>query len=225
MAQDAARELRELIVLGTIPPGETLPLEDVARMLGMSISPVREAIRQLEMMGLVEHVPYRGARVTPLEPSDMHDVYEARSALEALAVRRAALRFGDENEHLLLAALASIERGYEDDDHGTIVAANTTFHTELAAASGSWWLRRLIAPTLESTERFSAALLGVARSAHAQPIEEAGHRAILDALREHDQDASEAALRSHLRGFEELFLSQMSEPQPVVAATARENRT
>jgi len=211
MAQDAVYELREAIVLGTIPPGETLRLEDVARTLDMSISPVREAIRQLEMMGLVEHIPYRGARVTSLEPSDMHDVYEARMALETLAVRRAASRFSEENEDLLMSALAALENGYERDDHRAIVGGNTAFHTELAIASGSWWLERLIRPTLESTERFSAALLDTSKRSNTQAIEAEGHQAILDALREHDPDASETALHAHLGVFEELFLSELSD--------------
>jgi DNA-binding GntR family transcriptional regulator len=209
MAQDAARDLRQQIVFGAIPPGATLRLEEVARSLDMSISPVREAIRQLEMMGLVEHVPYRGARVTPLESSEMRDVYEARLALETLAVRRAAERFDQTSDELVSAALAALKRAYEADDRRAIVEGNTAFHAALAVASGSWWLERLIRPTLETTERFGAALLRTERRTDAESVEERGHGEILEALRRHDPDAAEKALRAHLQVFEELFFEEV----------------
>src|SRR3990172_7845707 len=81
MAADAYTELREAIIIGAIAPGTPLRLEELARNLDMSISPVREAIRLLEAQGLAEYTPYRGARVTELSYEEMAEIYEARAAL------------------------------------------------------------------------------------------------------------------------------------------------
>ena len=105
MAASATETLRELIVIGEIPPGTPLRLEEIADRLGMSISPVREAVRQLAALGLAEHTPYRGARVTPIDAAEMRDVYEARLALESTGVRRTALGWNQEAARLLESAL------------------------------------------------------------------------------------------------------------------------
>ena len=89
LAEHAVAELQEAIVTGELAPGTPLRLARLAEQLDMSPMPVREAIRQLERLGLAEHVPHRGARVSELSVGDLHETYEARLALEGLAVRRA----------------------------------------------------------------------------------------------------------------------------------------
>src|SRR6476646_7642908 len=92
MAEYALEQLREAIILGELPAGTPLRLDELARSLGMSISPIREAVRQLEALGLAKHVPHQGARVVPFDIDDLRDLFEVRLALESLAVRRAASR-------------------------------------------------------------------------------------------------------------------------------------
>jgi DNA-binding GntR family transcriptional regulator len=208
MAQDAVAELRELIIFGSIPPGAPLRLEELAAALDMSISPVREAIRHLETMGLAEHVPYRGARVTNIDATQMHDVYEVRLALESAAVRRAAIRFDESSDSLVSAALELLEAGYRDGDPRQIVHGNTAFHASIAIASGSSWLDRFIRPTLDASERFSASLLQ-GREEATIAVERRGHEEIAAACRARDPDGAEAALRRHLGTFEELFASAL----------------
>ena len=209
MASDAVVELRDMIVFGAILPGTALRLEEVARVLDMSISPVREAIRQLEMMGLVEHAPYRGARVTELDADEMFEVYEARLALETLAVRRVAACSDDAGVALLQAAFDDLVRSYDTHDARAIVRGNTAFHEAMAVASQSRWLARLIRPTLEISERFSAATVGRENEEETRAIERAGHEEILEACRAHDPDEAAAALTRHLRVFEDLFRQEM----------------
>ena len=92
MAEYALEQLREAIILGELPAGTPLRLDELARSLGMSISPIREAVRQLEALGLAKHVPHQGARVLDFDPDELRDLFEVRLALESLAVRRAAER-------------------------------------------------------------------------------------------------------------------------------------
>src|SRR5438093_22182 len=81
---------------GDVAPGGRLRIEDLAELLEMSPMPIREALRRLDSAGLVEHVPHRGARVAELSLPDLREVYEARLALEPLAVQQAAVRFTSE---------------------------------------------------------------------------------------------------------------------------------
>src|SRR5881409_2699673 len=90
MAEAALERLREAIIMGELTPGTPLRLEDLARQLGMSISPIREAVRQLEALGLAEHVPHHGAKVMALDVDELRDLFAIRLALEGMAVRRAA---------------------------------------------------------------------------------------------------------------------------------------
>ena len=82
MAEAALAELQDSILSGELAPGTPLRLEELADRLGMSISPVREAVRRLESLGLAVHVPHRGARVSELALDDLRDAYEVRLLLE-----------------------------------------------------------------------------------------------------------------------------------------------
>src|SRR6266704_3070964 len=93
MAEAALERLREAIILGELTPGTPLRLEEVAQELGMSISPIREALRQLEALGLAEHVPHHGAKVMRLDVEELRELFAVRLALEGMALRRAAVQF------------------------------------------------------------------------------------------------------------------------------------
>src|ERR1700745_2926527 len=93
MAEYALEQLREAIILGELPAGTPLRLDELARSLGMSISPIREAVRQLEALGV--------------DVEELRDLCQVRLALESLAVRRAAERFTDADAE---AAQAQLDR-------------------------------------------------------------------------------------------------------------------
>src|SRR3954465_2577658 len=88
MAEYALEQLREAIILGELPAGTPLRLDDLARSLGMSISPSRGARGQLEAPGLAEHGPHQGARVLDFDIEELRALFQVRLALESLAVRR-----------------------------------------------------------------------------------------------------------------------------------------
>src|SRR5918995_1350876 len=116
LAEQAAAELQEAILSGELEPGSPLRLEKLARTLDMSPMPVREAVRQLERLGLAEHVPHRGARVSRLSVDDLRDTYEARLPLETLAVRHAAERFTEEDSARCTRVLAGHVSAYRSGD-------------------------------------------------------------------------------------------------------------
>src|SRR6476469_4506686 len=131
MAEYALEQLREAIIMGELPAGTPLRLDELARSLGMSISPIREAVRQLEALGLAKHVPHQGARVLDFDVDELRDLFEVRLALESLAVRRAAERFTDTDARTARAHLARFDEMRREGDVRETMRAHTDFHFTL----------------------------------------------------------------------------------------------
>src|SRR5206468_2101683 len=113
--------------------------DELARSLGMSISPIREAVRQLEALGLAKHVPHQGARVLDFDVDELRDLFQVRLALESLAVRRAAERFTEADvdtarrhlERFLTACSAHDPQAATQALHEHLELASVFFKTEL----------------------------------------------------------------------------------------------
>jgi DNA-binding GntR family transcriptional regulator len=196
MAEAALERLREAIILGELQPGTPLRLEDLARSLGMSISPIREAVRQLEALGLAEHVPHHGAKVMELDVEELRELFSIRLALETLAVRRAAELFEPDDAAGAASHLEALEAARRGRDVRAAVRAHTAFHMTLYEAAHSAWLLRLIRPAWDSCERYRPVLLaakGVLQDRHLELDEE-----LLAACGAHDADRAGTALRAHL---------------------------
>jgi len=136
--------LREAILSGTLKPGERLAQDELANHLEVSSTPVREALRQLEAEGLIEHVPHKGARVAELSADVIREVYMIRGVLEALATRLAVPNLGpNELRELeeLHQQMADLLRGNALEQLGDV---NRQFHMTLYKASGCRILYDLI---------------------------------------------------------------------------------
>jgi DNA-binding GntR family transcriptional regulator len=197
MAEFALEQLREAIILGELPAGTPLRLDELARSLGMSISPIREAVRQLEALGLAKHVPHQGARVLDFDVEELRDLFQVRLALETLGVRRAAERFTDESAEAAQGQLERFDSAARLDDVRESMRAHTDFHFTLYDAAQSQWLVALIRPAWDRSERFRPALL--TSQDGPQERHRAYDQALLDACVAHDPDAAAAALRDHLQ--------------------------
>jgi DNA-binding GntR family transcriptional regulator len=203
MAEAALERLREAIILGELTPGTPLRLEDLARLLGTSISPIREAVRQLEALGLAEHVPHHGAKVVGLEIEELRELFSIRLALETMAVRRAAEVFAAEDEQAARAHLAELDGARRGGDARVAVRAHTAFHFTLYEAARSGWLLRMIRPAWDSCERYRPVLLGPGGSSQDKHAEL--DRKLLDACAAHDRDGAAAALHAHLELASEIY--------------------
>ena len=195
LAQIAGDELQDAILSGRLPAGSPLRLEETARALGMSASPVREALRELGRLGLVVHVPHKGAHVAELSPEDLRDTYDVRLLLETRAVWLAAERFSAEAEAAAEGHLAAYEAALRASAMRQARDAHSGFHFALYAASGSPWLLRLIRPVWENSERYR---FMTAASAGALRERDREHRQILAACVELDAERAAALLHDHL---------------------------
>jgi DNA-binding GntR family transcriptional regulator len=196
MADTARVALQEAIISGELEPGAALRLEPLAEKLGMSISPIREAIRQLEQLGIATLHPHRGAYVTELTGDDLRDTYEARLAIEPRLTRRAAERFTDEDAEAARDNLEAYELAQEIDFGFAAREAHEALHFGIYAASGLVWLQRLVRPVFEAAERYRLLSLRDGEDRLKKIREE--HESIIQACITHSPEAAEAAMHDHL---------------------------
>ncbi len=207
MAEYALEQLRESIILGELPPGTPLRLDELAKSLGMSISPIREAVRQLEALGLAKHVPHQGARVLDFDIDELRDLFAVRLTLESLALRRAAQRFEAETELAARAQLDRLDAATAVGDVREAMRAHTEFHFTLYEASGASWLVAMIRPAWDRAERFRRPLLTLKSSW--QELHHEYDQRLLGACSAHDPDEAEKVLYLHLELATPMFETEL----------------
>jgi DNA-binding GntR family transcriptional regulator len=140
----ASAELREAIVRGTLAPGAKIPQEATARELGISLIPLREALKTLASEGIVTYHPQRGYFVTELPDGAIVDMYAVRDLLEAEAERLGSERLGRGDLEAMRAHLRAQERAIEDRDAVEMIAANRRFHFTIFERCPNAWLLRFV---------------------------------------------------------------------------------
>ena len=194
--EQAFQAILSAILDGSLPAGTPLRLQALADSLDMSMMPIREAIRQLEAIGVVESAPHRGARVRPVSTADLADIYLARIVQEGSLVRLAAVRFDRAAAEECRAALHAQQAAL---DRGDVVAAREAherFHFRIYETAGNQWLLRSVIPSWRNSERYRAATTADAATVRLRRRE---HERILEACIAHDADEAQRALHDHLR--------------------------
>ena len=192
--------LRALILTGEYGPDERLIEEQLAERLGVSRTPVRQALTMLEAEGLVEIEPNRGATVCSFSIDDVWDIYDLRAVLEGHAARRAAGRI-ERRELEYLRELTGEMEGLAGrfDDHEeeirALVGLNQEFHWTIVEASRNRRLGRLINRTVEIPLMFKAFFW---YTPHERTISNRYHRQILEALEKSDANRAETIMREHV---------------------------
>jgi DNA-binding GntR family transcriptional regulator len=208
LAEKAYAALHEAIVSGALAPGERLRIEELASALGMSHLPIREAIRQLESRGLVEHTPHRGGRVTEISLDDLRELYDARLLIEPDIIARAAENFSNEDAQIARAALARHDEASKQGQMTEIWASHTAFHFALYAPCRSSWLVRLITPLWESSQRYRMTMPALnSETRRKEALRE--HKKMLAACEAHDGARAATLLHNHLVKTANLITDQM----------------
>ena len=192
--------LRALILTGEYGPDERLIEEQLAERLGVSRTPVRQALTMLEAEGLVEITPNRGATVCSFSIEDVWDIYDLRAVLEGHASRRAAARIHrHELERLreLVGEMEGLAGRFDDHEEEirTLVGLNQEFHGTIVEASRNRRLKRLINRTVQVPLMFKAFFW---YTPHERVISNHYHRQILEALENGDADRAEIIMREHV---------------------------
>lgn len=187
--------IRENILSGKYATDEELKEKTIGEELGVSRTPVREALRQLELEGLVTIIPNKGAYVVGISQKDIRDIYEIRSRLEGLCARWAA-------EHITKEQLDELEENiYLSDFHSSkgnseqVVELDNRFHEILYNASGSKELRHILVDFHHYVQRVRKITLATQERAINSNDE---HRRIVEALKAHDADLAETLANAHM---------------------------
>lgn len=195
MAETVADRLRGLIIDGQLPPGTILRLAPLAEQLGVSIMPVREAIRLLEAERLVVVAPHRGAVVAELSIDDIEETYAVRVALEGLAARHATERLTAADLVDIGGLFAQMTKAKDANDLQSFIAADREFHMRLYASSGRDHLVRKISELENRSRRYSGYVYGAW-----QPLDIAlrAHQPLFDAIEAGDPSLVEERTREHM---------------------------
>jgi DNA-binding GntR family transcriptional regulator len=205
MVEQAAEAVVAAAARGVFLPGDRLVEAEIARDLGISRVPVREALRLLESQGIVVSTPYKGMRLMQVTNRAVAELTKVRIALETLAVREIVdqVKAGAPDSLLLPArrAAAAYEQALRGDDRAGAVAADLLLHGELCRASGNAVLHGV----WSGMSRQLAVVWGLGHGARSAVTVIAEHKALLDQLARGDAQGALAALEKHLswhKGFD-----------------------
>lgn len=198
--------LREAIISGVLKPGERLMEIQLAEELGVSRTPVREAIRKLELEGFVIMLPRRGTYVSDLSIKDINDVFEIRTALDVLAAGLAAERITDEELEKMERLLVEIGTFIETEQFDKLVEADCQFHDVLYQASRNDRLVQIISNLREQFTRFRTRSMAYPGRVQ-NTFEE--HRRLLEAIAQRDVELAQQLAREHLENAEQTILLEM----------------
>lgn len=209
LVDKAVEVLRRAILGGGLPPGSRLRQLALAEQLGISRTPLREALAKLELEGLVTLLPAGGVRVARLEPAEAIELYDLREVLDGLAARLAAGRAAA----AALAALGDHQEAMREclatQDAHAWFTHHVAFHEGIFEAAGNARLRNLAPIVQQSVQRFHRLLLTTPRRLHVA-FEE--HEAILRALAGRDAAEAERLARQHIANARLIVARLVEEP-------------
>lgn len=193
--QELAYEaLREAIITCKFPPGMRLLEGELAQQLGMSRSPVREALKRLSHEGLVKEIPHVGVTVAEVGLESLHELYLILAALEGLACREAALRRSPETMMQIARELEAMDRALAKEDYIEWAQHNVEFHRLCRQDCAMPQLLRMLDDTWSRVRRFQIHQGAAAeRAVQSEPE----HRAIYEAIQARDPERTEQAVKAH----------------------------
>lgn len=198
--------LREAIIGGVLKPGERMMEIQLADEMGVSRTPVREAIRKLELEGFVVMIPRKGAYVAGISLKDIADVFEIRAALEGLAAGLAAERITEDELEEMERILVRKAEILENNDLESIVELDTDFHAILFKASRNDRLVQILSNLREQIQRFRATSLAVPGRLK-EALEE--HRKIVEAVSERNVTLAQSLAAEHIENAENVMLETL----------------
>ncbi|KAF5070804.1 GntR family transcriptional regulator [Anaerotignum sp.] len=195
--------LREAILVGKLVPGERLMENQLADKLGVSRTPVREALRMLALENLVELVPRKGAQVLDMSEKDIVNILEVRGALESLATSIACTKMKKEDLQQLKKLEGEFERAIDENDLERIIQLDEDFHDLILKSTENDKLAQIYQNLRIQLYRYRMAHLKVDSTI---PAVVAHHRGILRAIENHDAEEGATVAHGHIKYHTEFIL-------------------
>jgi DNA-binding GntR family transcriptional regulator len=211
-ASDAVhRVLREAILQGALEPGRRLGEEDLAELLGVSRTPIREAILRLEAERLAARAARRGLVVATVGRQEILELYAVRVAIDGLSARLAAEAAGPANVATLNYINEQLHEASLSEDWTQMAQLNLEFHSELAQAGRNSVLIDLVQTVHDRVRRFPGTTFSVDNRA-SEAVDE--HRLIISSVAAHDGARAETAARKHMERAMEVRISMIARERP-----------
>lgn len=204
------KTLRQAILTGEFMPGERLMEISLANRLGVSRTPVREAIRKLELEGLVVMIPRKGAAVARITVSDLKDVLEVRCHLEEFAASIACERIDSEEVHELKVALRAFEDAIKAKNLKLIAERDVEFHDVIFKATKNKRLLQIINNLREQIYRYRIEYI---KDFDYHEILVKEHRQIVDAILRGDKEAASKMMRTHIYNQETIVIKNLKKQE------------
>jgi DNA-binding GntR family transcriptional regulator len=197
--------LKQMILGNELAPGAYVLHEELAQRLGVSRTPVREALIRLEQDGLVEIKPRHGMRVVPVSIEAMREIYEILTALEALAAELVARRgLSDAELTSLEATVDEMDAALARDDLETWAEADSLFHRLLVGFSGNGRLQAIVGTVVDQSHRVRRLTLRL----RPKPVRSnSDHRAVVEAVRRRDPDTAYSVHHHHRQASGEMLIA------------------
>lgn len=187
--------IRRLILTRQLKPGDRLVQNDLATQLGVSRTPIREALQQLAKEGLVTISPYRGASVASLEPNEIEGIYHVRIALESYAARLVARNITEDEVAILKTILGEMQNAYADGEPDVLLEVNRRFYLQMYKATRQQRLYDMIINHLDLSRQYRRLYFYMEHLA-ANTVAE--HEQILRVIASGDEDDAETTIRTGL---------------------------
>ena len=198
--------LRNAILTGELPPGERLMEIKLADKLGVSRTPIREAIRKLELEGLVVNTPRKGAEVANISPEDLRDVLEVRRSLEVLAISLACEKMTEETLALLHENIDAFKHSVDAKATSDIASVDVTFHDIIYKSTGNNRLIQILNNISEQMYRYRFEYIKN-KEAWNRLVEE--HTNIYEAIKNRDKDLAVKSILLHIDNQEQDIRKKM----------------
>jgi DNA-binding GntR family transcriptional regulator len=206
LAEDVARIVRKRVFNGTYAAGAYVRLDQLAAELGVSVTPVREALFELKAEGLLAQQPHRGFVVLPVTGRDVTDVSDVQAYIGGELAARAAANISDEGLLELQRIQADLEDAYAADDDERAVRLNHDFHRAINVAADSPKLAQLMSQiTRYAPESVFPTIPGWPEKSNKH------HRRLLAALEKHDEDLARTAMSEHLAAGAKPLIDHLTE--------------
>jgi DNA-binding GntR family transcriptional regulator len=210
----AYNRVRDLILAGDLAPGAVLPQAALARTIGISTTPLREALRRLKQEGLVELDAHRDARVRPLDAGEARDLLELRRTLDPLAASLAAQRRTEDDLAAVRAALDGLE-ALSSSPSAAQLESHHRFHAAIHRASHNVLLTQTLDGLWTKTDRYRRHGLEGGRSDEERDARATEHRLLFEAVRDGEPEAAADLMRRHVEtSLGARSLDRLGDPEP-----------
>lgn len=207
--EQAYQAIKEAILTFKLEPGASLVESELAKQLGMSKTPVRDALLQLEREGLVTKVLFKGTYVSEISRQNITDIFEIRAVLEGLAARLAVQNVTDEDLRRAASIVDAHDATLREGNPDKTQQWNKEFHELIIGLSGNNQLKVFLANLDDRLRRFRT--LSIYQRGQSEKSAEE-HRKVLQALQKRDPDQAERMMRAHLRSvLNDLIVKDFSE--------------